>query len=122
MGTTPARTSPCARDPPPLQMAFLPPRGVNLDFDLIKFDTKAAKLWQLDKPPDMETISAKAGPQPPLSTCTNHLSATGEPPKGRGALALSRAPVVANARDEVRVPADGNTDAPGDVLRSACRR
>ena len=30
-GTTPARTSPCARDPPPLHMAFLPPRRVNLD-------------------------------------------------------------------------------------------
>ena len=32
VGTTPARTGPCARDPPPLQMAFLPPRRVNLDF------------------------------------------------------------------------------------------
>ena len=31
MGTTPARTSPFARGPPPLHMAFLPPRRVNLE-------------------------------------------------------------------------------------------
>ena len=31
VGTTPARTSPCARGPPPLHMALLPPRRVNLD-------------------------------------------------------------------------------------------
>ena len=31
VGTTPTRTSPCARGPPPLHMAFLPPRRVSLD-------------------------------------------------------------------------------------------
>ena len=44
VGTTPARTSPCARDPPPLHMAFLPPRRVNLDLTR-RFKRLTLAVW-----------------------------------------------------------------------------
>ena len=65
--TTPARTSPCARGPPPLHMAimaFLPPRRVNLDLTWLFSEARkqcaeagghrrtgwCARVWSLPPP------------------------------------------------------------------------